>query len=116
MTFAGGFSGVPATPSAQVELAVKCSGLADRDTTSKSDPVCVLFYLNPTKTWVNLGRTEQIKDCLSPSWQKKFQLEYRFEERQQLRFAVYDFDGKSEKLKDHDFLGELECSLGEIMA
>jgi hypothetical protein len=41
-------------------------------------------------------------------------LEYRFEEAQKLRFAVYDLDNETASLADDDFLGSLECSLGEV--
>lgn len=43
-------------------------------------------------------------------------MKYRFEEKQMLKFGIYDIDSNREKLKDHDPLGVLECSLGEIMA
>ena len=41
-------------------------------------------------------------------------MEYRFEEAQKLRFAVYDLDNETASLADDDFLGSLECSLGEV--
>jgi hypothetical protein len=37
----------------------------------------------------------------------------RFEERQLLRFAVYDIDGASPNLEHHDFLGAVDCALGQ---
>ena len=42
--------------------------------------------------WLEMGRTESVKDCLSPRWEKKFVVQYRFEERQQMSFGVYDQD------------------------
>lgn len=106
------------SPSTQVELSVSCSALPDRDFTSKSDPTCVLLVPKTgSGDWVELGRTEKITDSLSPHWQTKFNLTYRFEERQLLKFAVYDIDTDRERsLKDHDSLGSVECSLGEVMA
>ena len=84
---------------------------------SKSDPVCVLYSVDlRTGNQVELGRTEQIPNNLNPIWNKKFTIDYRFEERQVLRFAIYDWDGASTQLTAHDFLGSLECSLGEIVA
>ena len=41
-------------------------------------------------------------------------MEYRFEEAQKLKFAVYDLDNATASLGDDDFLGALECSLGEV--
>ena len=65
--------------------------------------------------WVEIGRTEKIKDSLDPRWQTKFLLDYKFEERQIFRFAIYDIDSDSRlKLDDHDSLGHIDCSLGEV--
>merc|ERR1739838_381258 len=102
----------------EIEISVRCEGLADRDFTSKSDPTCVLYVQRSSKPgdWAEFGRTEQIKDSLNPRWGTKFIMDYRFEERQLLKFAVYDIDSNHAKLDAHDFLGHAECSLGEIMA
>lgn len=107
--------GTGTSPSISVELTVECEKLLDKDIMSRSDPMCVLF-INTQNSWLEVGRTEEIKDCLSPSWQKKFHLDYRFEERQLLRFSVYDVDKPSSILEHHDFLGSMECALGEIVA
>ena len=32
------------------------------------------------------------------------------------RFDVYDSDGNSSNLEHHDFIGSMECSLGEVVA
>ena len=32
------------------------------------------------------------------------------------RFDVYDSDGNSSNLDNHDFIGSMECSLGEVVA
>lgn len=100
-----------------VEVSVRCENLRDEDFMSKSDPTCVLFSKdNKTNHWIEVGRTEKIPESLSPRWTKKFLLQYRFEERQMLRFSVYDIDSSRETLADHDPLGSVECSLGEVMA
>merc|ERR1712066_623259 len=94
-----------------VELSIRCEKLRDEDILSKSDPTCVLFSKDDkTGHWLEIGRTERIADCLSPRWTKKFVLQYRFEERQQLRFEVYDLDSSRERLSDHDPLGSVDCS------
>ena len=41
-------------------------------------------------------------------------MEYRFEEAQKLRFSIYDLDNETASLGDDDFLGSIECSLGEV--
>jgi hypothetical protein len=111
--------GTVGSPSQKVELAVSCSGLRDRDLASKSDPTCVLLVPregHPGK-WTELGRTEKLIDTLNPRWQTKFVIDYRFEERQLLKFAIYDIDSSRERrLSDHDSLGSLECSLGEVVS
>ena len=43
-------------------------------------------------------------------------MEYRFEELQQLRFAVYDVDNESPTLEDDDFLGQVEVTLGGVVS
>jgi len=98
-----------------VELSVSCQNLADTDIMSKSDPVCVLFVKNQS-SWTEFDRTERIADNLSPSWTKKFVIDYKFEERQMLRFAVYDFDNNSTNLSNHDFLGQIDVSLAEVVS
>jgi hypothetical protein len=106
-----------ASLSTEVELSVRCENLQDEDVLSKSDPTCVLFSKDQkSSSWLEIGRTEKILDSLSPRWTTKFRLQYRFEERQQLRFEVYDIDSSRERLSDHDPLGWMESSLGEVMA
>ena len=69
----------------------------------------------PDKGWVELGRTETITDSLNPRWQTKFTLDYKFEEKQMLRFAILDIDSQfDQKMDDHDNLGHIDCSLGEV--
>jgi len=111
--------GAASSPSSQIEISVRCSNLADRDLTSKSDPTCILLVPKSAQKndWAEYGRTEKILDSLDPHWQKKFVIDYRFEERQMLRFAIYDIDSdRLSKLSDHDSLGHLDCSLGEVVA
>jgi len=105
-----------ALPTSTIELAVSCESLANTDVLSKSDPVCVLHIKGKAGEWLEYGRTELISDSLNPQWQKKFIMDYKFEERQLLKFAVYDMDSESHSLTDHDFLGSVEASLGEIVA
>uniref|UniRef100_A0A915KCS4 Copine-3 n=1 Tax=Romanomermis culicivorax TaxID=13658 RepID=A0A915KCS4_ROMCU len=84
---------------------------------SKSDPMCVLFVKEFGRDrWSEFGRTETIWNNLNPEWVKKFQMNYYFEERQYLKFEIYDIDSKSTDLSSHDFLGKFECTLGEIVS
>uniref|UniRef100_A0A674CRD8 Copine Va n=1 Tax=Salmo trutta TaxID=8032 RepID=A0A674CRD8_SALTR len=66
-------------------------------------------------TYVQFGRTEVIDNTLDPDFVRKYILDYFFEEKQNLRFDVYDIDSKSPDLAKHDFLGQVFCTLGEIV-
>uniref|UniRef100_A0A8C7LSU4 C2 domain-containing protein n=1 Tax=Oncorhynchus mykiss TaxID=8022 RepID=A0A8C7LSU4_ONCMY len=68
-----------------------------------------------TKQWREFGRTEVIDNTLNPDFVRKYILDYFFEEKQNLRFDVYDIDSKSPDLAKHDFLGQVFCTLGEIV-
>mmetsp|Transcript_17047 Transcript_17047/g.28140 ORF Transcript_17047/g.28140 Transcript_17047/m.28140 type:complete len:116 (-) Transcript_17047:661-1008(-) len=81
------------------ELSIAAQKLLDRDLTSKSDPMCVLFVKNKSTTeWQEYGRTEVVKNNNSPVFSKTFILDYRFEERQELKFALYDVDQQNAAL------------------
>ncbi|KAK4304696.1 hypothetical protein Pmani_023368 [Petrolisthes manimaculis] len=104
-------------PMTKVELSLAAKNLRDMDALSKSDPLCIV-YLKETgmDRYSEIGRTEMIKDQLNPQWIRKVEVDYRFEERQLLRFSVFDWDTSSSKPEDQDSLGSVECSLGEIMS
>ncbi|KAI4830158.1 hypothetical protein KUCAC02_001808 [Chaenocephalus aceratus] len=73
------------------------------------------------QTWITLtfklDRTEVIKSNLHPVFAKVFSWDYYFEEVQKLRFEVYDIHGThSIGTRDDDFLGGMECTLGQIVA
>lgn len=42
-------------------------------------------------------------------------MEYYFEEIQHLKFQIYDCDSKSAQLDQHDFVGEVTCSMGDVV-
>ncbi|XP_007888436.1 copine-9 [Callorhinchus milii] len=87
------------------------------DTFSKSDPVVVLFIQGiGSKEWREYGRTEVIENSLNPDFVRKFVLDYFFEEKQSLRFDVYNVDYRSTNIsKQKDFLGQVFFTLGEII-
>ncbi|KAM6289043.1 copine-5-like, partial [Aegotheles albertisi] len=108
--------GTGPVPATRVELTVSCRQLLDKDTFSKSDPLCVLYTQRPgSRQWREFGRTEVIDNSLNPDFLRKFVLDYFFEEKQNLRFDLYDVDSKSSDLSKHDFLGQAFCTLGEIV-
>lgn len=55
-----------------------------------------------------------ILNSLNPKFAKKFVIDYYFEIVQRLKFCVYDIDNNTYDLSDDDFLGELECTLGQV--
>ncbi|XP_051910911.1 copine-5 isoform X3 [Hippocampus zosterae] len=98
-------------PATKVELSVSCRNLLDRDTFSKSDPLVVLYTQGvECKQWREFGRTEVIDNTLNPDFVRKYILDYFFEEKQNLRFDVYDIDSRSPDLAKH-----VHCTLGEIV-
>ncbi|XP_076617445.1 copine-3-like isoform X2 [Chaetodon auriga] len=100
----------------KVCLSISCENLLDMDTFSKSDPLCVLLMNSSGPHWCEIGRTEKIKNCLNPKFSKTFVIDYYFEMVQKLRFELYDIDSDNCSLQDADFLGELECTLGQIVS
>ncbi|XP_076617891.1 copine-3-like [Chaetodon auriga] len=113
----GGAPGPGATHLAtKVELTISCENLMDMDVFSKSDPLCALYINTSGSHWYEFGRTEMILNCLNPKFAKKFVIDYYFEMVQRLRFCVYDIDNDTYDLGDDDFLGELECTLGQIVS
>ncbi|XP_031253183.1 protein BONZAI 3-like [Pistacia vera] len=106
----------------QIELSLSASKLLDRDITSKSDPMTVVYVKKRDGTLEEIGRTEVIMNNLNPSWIEKISIAYQFEIVQLVVFHVYDVDTeyhnlpvKVLKLKDQDFLGEASCALSEII-
>uniref|UniRef100_A0A674EZ18 Copine 7 n=1 Tax=Salmo trutta TaxID=8032 RepID=A0A674EZ18_SALTR len=115
-TSPGAALGGPVACVSKVELRVACKALLDRDTLNKSDP-CVILMVQNQGQWTELDRTEVIKSNLHPVFAKVFTLDYYFEEVQKLRFEVYDIHGThSIGTRDDDFLGGVECTLGQIVA
>uniref|UniRef100_A0A8B9CI51 Copine 3 n=1 Tax=Anser brachyrhynchus TaxID=132585 RepID=A0A8B9CI51_9AVES len=100
----------------KVELTIACTNLLDKDVGSKSDPLCVLLQNTSGQQWYEVDRTERIKNSLNPKFSKKFLIDYYFELVQKLKFGIYDIDNKTFDLSDDDFLGEFECTLGQIVS
>lgn len=53
-------------------------------------------------------------NCLDPKFSKTFVIDYYFEMVQKLRFELYDIDSDDCSVQEADFLGELECTLGQV--
>lgn len=61
------------------------------------------------KSWQNICKTEVIKDSTHPKFTKPVQIDYYFEENQELKFTVVNTS--SDKT-----IGTMNCSLSEIIA
>uniref|UniRef100_A0A671LG39 Copine VIII n=1 Tax=Sinocyclocheilus anshuiensis TaxID=1608454 RepID=A0A671LG39_9TELE len=102
-------------PATKVEITVSCRNLLDRDTFSKSDPICVLYTQTvANREWREFGRTEVIDNTLNPDFVHKFILDYFFEERQNLRFDL-NAPIPAVCVCSQDFLGQMYCTLGEVV-
>lgn len=99
----------------QIEIFLSCRNLIDRDITSKSDPLVVLYLIQGRHS-IEVGRTEIIKNNHNPDFCKPIKMDYFFEEVQKIKFVVYDIDNDTKTLSDDDFLGFLECTLGEVVS
>lgn len=107
--------GMASQPMSKVELRISCRRLINKDVTSKSDP-CAVLFIQQGGHWVEHGRTENVKNSLDPDFAKSFSVDYMFEEVQNVKVAVYDIDNSTANLSDDDFLGQVECTLGQIVA
>ena len=56
-------------------------------------------------------------DNLEPSWVKCFDVQFKFEEQQTFKVAVYDVDSVENlrNLAEHSLVGEVEFSLHEVV-
>uniref|UniRef100_A0A8C1ZCW3 Copine VIII n=1 Tax=Cyprinus carpio TaxID=7962 RepID=A0A8C1ZCW3_CYPCA len=104
-------------PATKVEITVSCRNLLDRDTFSKSDPICVLYTQTvANRDWREFGRTEVIDNTLNPDFVHKFIIDYFFEERQNLRFDLVNSASiPAVCVCFQDFLGQMYCTLGELV-
>lgn len=55
-----------------------------------------------------------IRTCINPVYSKLFTVDFYFEEVQRLRFEVHDISSNHNGLKEADFLGGMECTLGQV--
>jgi len=109
--------GAATRPVTKLEISICCKNLVNKDLLSKSDPFVAVFQAFSNGRQRNeVGRTETINDNLNPVFEKKFLIDYFFEERQVLEFHVFDSDSESRRLEDHDFLGAAQMALGEIVS
>eukprot|EP00741_Cyanophora_paradoxa_P024154 tig00021742_g23328.t1 len=100
----------------KVELSISCTSLVKLDVLSDADPFVVLYGRVPSGQWKEIGRTETIDNCPNPKFTTTFRLDYYFEENQHFKLEVYDSDSNSRDLSAHDFIGEADIVLGELVS
>ncbi len=67
--------------------------------------------------WTRVCKTETIQDQLNPQWVTPVTMDYFFEETQECRVEIYDEDsGRSQKLSEHDFLGDGTFTMAALMS
>lgn len=88
----------------RIELFLSCRNLRDLDVFSKSDPyIRVSFKRDFSHNKFSiLGKTETVQNNLNPNFSKSFVVDYIFESRQDIRFDVFDDDGKGD---NDDYIG-----------
>lgn len=78
----------------------------------------ILFFFFPVRVRVyacaQVDRTEVIRSSSGPIFSKIFLVDYYFEEVQRLRFELHDISSGNNGLRDADFLGAMECTLGQV--
>uniref|UniRef100_A0A8C5D911 Copine-4-like n=1 Tax=Gouania willdenowi TaxID=441366 RepID=A0A8C5D911_GOUWI len=99
----------------KIELRLTCKNLSDRDALSKPDP-CFILKMKSHGQWMEVDRTEVIRSSVNPTYSKVFTLDFYFEEVQRLRFELYDINSSYNGTKEADFLGSVECTLGQVSA
>ena len=86
-------------------------------------PVCfqvrnvsnLISTLDKSGKWFEAGRTEKLKDTLSPEWITRIPVDYFENEDSTCKFVVYDFDKNNTDLKKATFLGQYICDFGDII-
>ncbi|XP_041759482.1 copine-4 isoform X2 [Coregonus clupeaformis] len=63
-----------------------------------------------------VDRTEVIRSSINPVFSKVFLVDFYFEEVQRLRYELHDISSAHNGLRDTDFLGAMECTLGQIVS
>lgn len=100
----------------KVELSIQCNNLLNKDVMSKSDPCAVLYMSRKGGRMEEIGRTENVKNSLDPKFAKSISVDYYFEEVQKIIVAIYDVDNSTATMADDDFLGQIECTVGQLVS
>jgi Ca2+-dependent lipid-binding protein len=98
--------------SSKLELSLSARNLVNRDIGSKSDPQCFVYMRQGfTDRYIEIGRTEVINNDLNPDWAKKLNIDYKFNESQQIKFEIWNID----RIAGNKFLGQVIVELAKIL-
>ena len=130
--------------SSVVELHISGSNMPKLDLMSHSDPFAVLYVprhqvgmvhdartansgggggstgaaRDPKRTddWVEVGRTERLKNCQHPHFTTPFVMDFCFEERQPILVEFYDSDRHGAvSLAAHDYIGAAQLTVADVV-
>lgn len=104
-----------ANNSEPVELHIKCKALDNEDAWmfGETDGQCVLYSVDWSNNRAKIGETEVCHDRESPDFETPINVEYVFEQRQEMVLVCYDVDDDGES---KEVVGEVRFNLGTIMA
>eukprot|EP01022_Parablepharisma_sp_SALTPOND_P033544 TRINITY_DN88983_c1_g1_i1.p1 TRINITY_DN88983_c1_g1~~TRINITY_DN88983_c1_g1_i1.p1 ORF type:complete len:667 (-),score=68.56 TRINITY_DN88983_c1_g1_i1:61-1941(-) len=101
--------------SMELELHFSCIDLKNMDTGSLTDSA-IAVYLKSAGQYKFVGKTETITDNLNPVFVKSVTIRYLFEERQDMRIAVYDIDDfRPEASVEQKLIGYVDLHVHEIV-
>lgn len=89
-----------------------------KHTFSVIDPFAVLYLLDKKReTLVGQGFTDTLRDTLNPTWTKIFNVDYLFEEAQEVVVQVYHNSGHADVTQTdrHELVGEYRFALTSLM-
>lgn len=92
------------------------SDIRTSDESASVDPLCVVFNQPFGRSWQEYARTETQKDTRNPAFKNKIKIPYLFEEQQLLKFQVFNAESNSPTLGKHTYLGQVECTLAQIVS
>eukprot|EP00002_Diphylleia_rotans_P017057 TRINITY_DN3308_c0_g1_i6.p1 TRINITY_DN3308_c0_g1~~TRINITY_DN3308_c0_g1_i6.p1 ORF type:complete len:817 (-),score=153.62 TRINITY_DN3308_c0_g1_i6:147-2597(-) len=97
----------------RVEMSVSCS-LLRTTPVRQINTVCVCFLKNEFDEWVENGRTEVIKDRISPDFQTSFAMD--FSPYKKIKFTIYESDTTEFPTDTCPFFGSYESTMLDIVA
>lgn len=101
----------------KVTLTFAAEKLPNLDKSSKSDPMLVLWQEdNGRKKF--LGQTEVVADNLSPQWVTSIDVDYFFEQSQNMLVGIYDIDdaNRLNDLSAQEEVGTFSFTLGKVVS